>query len=427
MVLAAGLAALCLPAGARAQGRPPMPLPPKPAEGPKAAPIPPGVPTNASNCYLPTESEVRRGRSDSVQVEKIYKLISSGPMYDRLQRVSREVVQAVQRPELIEEYKREYHLPKPGDKSLRVPFEFSFKLVDTTKEINAFALAGGPVYVTKGLMNYSVSDDELAAVLAHECTHVTFHHVEQIMREGKKAEKRQIAGMLAAIIAAAAGGGQMAQAAVGLMTAGQLVNIAAMTGYGRTLEAEADRGGVEALVDSKYNPVGMLTFMQKLARDDRLRGNPDYGIYQDHPYSNERVTTIKAQLEKLNFATDVGTLRRASGSFKVETIPSRMAGKDVTELRLNGGLLFAVAAGEGEFTQEQRAERMARQLEQLFSGNVTFNDVQQSTDHTAVVVRGVPVIHVLPEDGAVAGGVQAACDQAFRQLVKQLWKEKLDM
>src|SRR5436853_7602108 len=122
--------------------------------------------------------------------------------------------------------------------------------------------------------------------------------------------------MLAAVIAGAAGGGQVASAASNVLAAGQLVQIATMTGYSRRLEAEADRVGVEALVDSKYNPVAMLTLMQKLARDERLRGNPDYGIFQDHPYSNERVAAIKTQLEKLHFATDTGTQRKVSGSFR---------------------------------------------------------------------------------------------------------------
>src|SRR5438105_4584437 len=83
-------------------------------------------------------------------------------------------------PALAAAYLQEYHQPHPTDKAKRVPFEFRFSLVkpkDGHKEVNAFSLAGGPVYVTTDLMDYARSDHELAAVLAHECGHICNHHV----------------------------------------------------------------------------------------------------------------------------------------------------------------------------------------------------------------------------------------------------------
>lgn len=427
LLIAAGV--LSLPGVSRAQGRvfPPLDKSTETKETrPPIPPVPPGVPTTPDNVHLPTEGEVKLGREGSAEVEKQYKVVKSGPSYERLQRVSREVVQAIQRPEIIDEYKRVYHLPKEHDSRRRVPFEFSFKLVDATNEVNAFSLAGGPVYVTQGLMNAVGSDDELAAVLAHECSHVAFHHVEQLVNEQRKASKKQIWGMLAAVLAGAVGGPGVASAASNILVAGQLVQIATMSGYGRKLETEADRVGALAMVDSKYSPVAMLTFMQKLARDDRLRGNPDYGIFQSHPYSNERVAALEKQLQTLGFATDAGTQRKVSGSFRILMAQAHTAGRDVTELRLNGNLLFAVAAPEGDLSPEERAKKIARQLEDLFAGNISFNDVAQSTDKSTVFVKSLPVIRVLPEDAAVAGSMAAASDQAYKQIIRALWKEKLE-
>jgi predicted Zn-dependent protease len=385
------------------------------------------VPTTPDNVQLPTEGEVKMGREASAEVEKVYKIIRSGRYYDRLQRVSREVLAAIQREDIVAEYKRVYHLPRPEDHSRRVPFEFSFKVVDTTKEINAFSLSGGPVYVTKGLMDYATSDDELAAVLAHEVSHVMFHHVEQLMKKQKKVQSAQLIGLLATLIAGAAGGGAMASAAGNIMMAGQLVSLATMTGYGRELESEADRVGVHALAGTRYSPVAMMTFMQKLARDERLRGNPDNGILQDHPYSNERVTSIRKELTEIGYRVDPGTQRQVSGSFRVEAVSQRLNGQEVGEVRLNGNLLFIAAAGEGDLGPAERARKIARQMEDLFLQNVTFNDVVQTPDKGAVLMKGVPVIRPYPEDAAVMGSAAAVTERAYKEILRALWREKLDM
>ncbi len=417
-LLAAALAVTFLPAAARAQT--PAPSTREPAR----APIPPGVPTTADNCHLPTEGEIRLGREGSTEVEKVYKVIAAGPYHDRLQRVARDVVASFSRQEIINDYKRVYRLPRKEDKSRRVPFEFTFKVVDT-KEVNAFSLAGGPIYVTTALMDYAPTDHELAAVLAHECAHVAYHHVQQLIQKQRKINSQGIWALLATVLAGVAGGGAVAGAAGNVLMASQLVSIATLTGYGRDLEHEADRVGVMALIGTDYNPTGMLTFMQKLARDDRLRGNPDGGIYQSHPYSNERASTLRKQLTALGYRLDNGSLRQVSGTFRVEAIPRRINGRDGAELRLNGNLLYLVAAGEGDLKPLERAQKIASQIELLFGDNVTFNDVRLGPDKMSLWVKGVPVIQVYSEDAAAAGDPVAAADRAYKEIVRALWQEKL--
>lgn len=427
--VAVTLAVLTLPAAVLAQTgeRPPAETRRSPALVDNRPPIPPGVPTTEDNVYLPTEGEVKAGRAESAQVERIYKLITSGPYHDRLQRVAREVVRAIQNPKIIEEYKREYHLPHKDDHTRRVPYEYSFKVLDTTREINAFSLAGGPVYVTRGLLDATTSDDELAAVLAHECTHTAFHHVEQMMRKEKKMQTAQIATMLAALGAAMLGGGGIGDAATGIAMGSQFVGIAAMTNFSRDLETEADRIGVEALTHTRYSPQAMLTFMEKLEHEDALHGNPNYGIYMTHPYSNERTDAIRKQLVALGYNVDPGTLRAVAQRFKVTTTPQRLNGHDVAEVRLNGSLMLVLAAPEDGLPPTERGERMVKELETLFAENVSFNDVRVNADKSAVLLRGIPVIKVLPEDGAVGGGVATVADKAYNQIIRALWKEKLEM
>lgn len=432
-LLASGLLALWIPGVARAQR--PLPFPqPVPSTQPKVAraPIPPGVPTTPENVYLPTEGEVRLGREGSAEVEKQYKLITSGPYYDRLQRVSKVVVAAIQSPEIIAEYKRVYHVPKPNDTARRVPFEFSFKILDTTKEVNAFSLPGGPVYVTKGLLDYATSDDELAGVLGHECTHTVFHHMEQEVKREKKVQTKQLFAMLGAIIAGAAGGPGAIEAASNIMIGTQLVSIAAMTGFGRELETEADRVGVLALRHTEYNPVGMLTFMQKLERDDRLRGYPNLSIWASHPYTNVRVATLEKQLKELGYRTDQGFQRQVSHAFRLEAVATRWNGQEAAEVRINGNLLFTAVAGEEDVTPLDRARKMAKRLEAMFDDNLKTGDVSLSQDRTAVVLKGVPVIRAYPQDGPAAatsdspGTPEGAANRARNAILRALLQEQLN-
>lgn len=401
------------------------------------APPPPGVPTHEGNVHLPTEGEVKLGREGAQEVEKYYQIVDSGPYHERLQRISRDIAGAISQKKIIEDYKRVYNLPRKGDKSRRVPFEWSFRVVTPkpsdvpgrpsrpTKEINAFSLAAGYIFVTKDLMDVA-SDDELAAVLGHECAHVAYHHVEQLVKKQKKLNTAQLWGLLATVIAGAAGGGPALAAASNVMVGAQLVSIATLTGYGRELEHEADRAGVLALAGTDYNPVGMLTFMQKLQRDDAFRGYPSAGIFQSHPYSNERVAAIRKQLEQLGYKTDVGTQRAVSGTFRVDQELQRLGGKPVVELRLNGNLLFTVVAGEGDLSLRERANRISSQIEQLFAANLTYNDVRKSPDKKSVLLRGVPVIRVYPEDAEVMGSAEAAADKAYKEIIRALLKEQIE-
>jgi len=391
-------------------------------------PIPPGVPTNEHNVHLPTEGEVKLGREGAAEAERQFKVIDSGPYHERLQRVARQVARAFERPEIIGEYRRVYHLPREDDRSRRVPFEWSFKVLDTGKEVNAFSLAGGPVYFTRALLDFTPSDDELAAVLAHECAHVGFHHVEKLLRKQKKTAGLSWA-MLAAILAGATGAlsGSGASTVSGALIGAQLVSIATLTGYGRELETEADRIAVMALVTTPYHPTAMMTFMQKLAREDRLRGNPDYGIFQSHPYTNERVEAIRKDLVARGISVDAGLQRRLSGTFRLEVETQRIGGKEAAEVRLDGRPLFVAVASEGGLGPAERARSIARRLEELFLDNLTFNDVRQAPDRSAVLFRGIPVIRVHPEDAAVLGSAAAVAERAYNGVMRVLLKEKLDM
>lgn len=393
-------------------------------------PIPEGVAATPATAYWPTPSEVRSGRQASGEVSKEYQIITEGPQYERLQRVSRAIVASVQSPETAAAYVKHYHvqLQPSADGPKRVPFEFDFKLVKTksgAREVNAFSFAGGPVFVSTDLMDYARSDHELAAVLAHECTHVTYHHVIHMVSRQAKAQKGMLWGALAAVLlGATTGAGDTALAG---MYGSQLYGIAKLTGYGRDLEREADHVGIDLMTRTSYSPVGMLTFMKKLARDDARRGD-EMGIYQSHPYSSERVALIEAHLKELKIAFDPSTQRRIGNAFQVEVRPVDVDGRRMGEIRLNGNLVIRLAAAEGERTPVQRAQAAGREMDDLFVQRVgTIRDLRLADDGVTLVARGRPLLRVLPGDAEGTGRTpaQLAAD-ALRAIQTEFWKERLD-
>jgi Zn-dependent protease with chaperone function len=408
-----------------------QPVGPPGTERPKKEelpPIPDGVATTRDNVFLPTTNELRLGREASAEVDKEYRIITEGPQYERLQRVSRAIVAAVQNPQIAEDYRTRYKVPKANDHAKRVPFEFRFKLVkpkNGRKEVNAFSFAGGPVFVTTDLMDYARSDHELAAVLGHECGHVCNHHVVQLVNKQAKAQKGLIWAALASLMLGVGGAGGEA---VGALYGAQLYSIAKLSGYGRDLEREADRVGVDLLTHTQYSPVGMLTFMKKLARDEARRGDPDFGIYQSHPYSAERTDLIEAHLRELKIDFDPATQRRIGNSFQVAVNPEQEEGRQLGEIRLNGRLVVRLAEGVGSQTAYERAQQVGSQLTDLFlQRNVTIRDLRVGDDGATILALGRPLLKILPGDARLAGRTppQLAAE-ALRIIEAELWREKVD-
>jgi len=418
-----GFGVLAPPAAARQGSKKPAAKEEKP---PKIK-VPPGDPTTRENIYLPTPQEIKLGRQVSYQVEKQFKVLTSGPEYERVQRIAGPLIKAVSQPDIIRGYMRAYRplkKLKKKDKSTRRPFEWQFKVIEDDKVVNAFSLAGGPVYITTGLIKQAGSDDEIAAVLAHEVTHTAYHHVMRMVAKQRKASKNMLWALLAAVLIGAGGGG-LAGATPALL-GGQLVNAAVLSGYSRELETEADRVGIRILLDTDYNPVAMLTFMRKLARQDKLRGNPDAGVYQSHPYSNVRLEAIQRELARDNIRVDAGVERQASGVFQVAYRDATAGGRPAGDVMLNGRLLFRCIAEEGRFSARQRARAMTATLRTAFRNSVTFDDVKLTPDRTGVTIRGQVLVRPLPADVAGNGAsARALAKQAYDVIMRALWQEKL--
>ena len=185
-------------------------------------------------------------------------------------------------------------------KSHRPNLQYTFTVLDGD-EVNAFALPGGYVYITRGIMAYLNSEAELAAVIGHEIGHVTARH-----------SVRQQAG------ATAAGVGAMV---VGILTgSGDLANVANMaggaliSGYGRDMELEADELGAEYLNRIGYEPEAMIDVVRllknqemlevQMARQENRKPRVYHGVFASHPDNDTRLQEVVKAAGKVQNAED---------------------------------------------------------------------------------------------------------------------------
>lgn len=174
------------------------------------------------------------------------------------------------------------------------PFDFTFFAVNDPS-INAFALPGGYVGVNVGLILLTQTESELAAVLGHEISHVTQHHMARSLVGQRTAMIASLAALAAAILLArshSSSSTQMSSAAVG---AAQGLGIQTQINYTRQNEEEADRIGFQRMDAAGFDDNAMATFMERLQRATRfVEGNaPSY--LRDHPVTYERIADAQAR------------------------------------------------------------------------------------------------------------------------------------
>jgi len=169
----------------------------------------------------------------------------------------------------------------PGEK-----WPFSYHVVNQ-KEINAFAIPGGPIYVNLGTIQAADNEAQLAGVMAHETSHV-------VLRHGTRAATKQMQAQLPLqILGALIGNGG---------TLGQLTEMGINFGVGsyflrnsRQAENEADLLGTDIMYDTGYDPKQMAEFFRKL----EAQGNAGVQFLSDHPNPGNRVQSVDKEIATL--------------------------------------------------------------------------------------------------------------------------------
>lgn len=181
-----------------------------------------------------------------------------------------------------------------ADISERANLEYTFTVLDS-EEVNAFAVPGGYIYVTRGLLSYLNSEAEMAAVIGHEIGHITGRHAVRQHRSNA------LLGTIAAVAGAAAGA---AGSAVTDFAGGAL-----LSGYGRDMELEADALGARYLVACGYDSEAMIDVVRILknqelfelerAKEEGREPHIYHGIFASHPDNDSRLRNVVKEADKL--------------------------------------------------------------------------------------------------------------------------------
>jgi len=156
---------------------------------------------------------------------------------------------------------------------------------------NAFALPNGSIYVTTGLLTLIDNESQLAAIIAHELTHVMRRHTYVHNRSNRK--KFLTMNVMSAIGAYAPGGVVGAVITV-VTTVAPFIMIATIYGYSRDLEREADIKGIDMMISAEYAPEEMINVMKLLDKD--IEGENIRLFYNDHPALDERIKYLSSYL-----------------------------------------------------------------------------------------------------------------------------------
>lgn len=188
--------------------------------------------------------------------------------------------------DLVEDSQKNLLIRQIGNKLAKVSelkgMNYHFKILNIEGP-NAFSIPGGYVYVTYDLFDFIQSDDELAGILAHEIAHVIHNHALKQTRDNTKFTLLTILAVLLT-----------GEPDVGVL--GKLTTITLLNQYSREYEEEADLTAMDLLIKTGYNPVGFLTFLERLYAREMFKPEVNLGIFQTHPETEDRINYVKDML-----------------------------------------------------------------------------------------------------------------------------------
>src|SRR5215213_4663609 len=171
------------------------------------------------------------------------------------------------------------------------PYQFDFHLLDDDQTINAFALPGGQIFITRALYDRLRTEGELAGVLGHEIGHVIARHSAEHIAKAKLTEGLTGAAVIAAYDPNNPSSASRAQIA---LLVGQLINLK----FGRDDELESDYLGVCFLQDTGYDPNEMVDVMKILEASSTGDRPPEF--FSTHPNPENRIQRIQSAIQNIN-------------------------------------------------------------------------------------------------------------------------------
>jgi predicted Zn-dependent protease len=213
------------------------------------------------------QDDVKLGRQAAQEAEQQFPLLRDEATQDYVERVGSRLVAAI---------------PSQFQHS---EFQYYFKVVNA-RDINAFALPGGPMYVNRGMIEAARTEGEMAGVMAHEISHVALRHGTAQATKGQKLGTiASIAGIAGTILTRNPNVGQLAQAPFAVY----------LLKFSREYETEADILGAQIMAQAGYDPRDLANMFQTIA----AQGGGGGGFLSDHPSPKDRNERINREAQYL--------------------------------------------------------------------------------------------------------------------------------
>ena len=254
------------------------------------------------------QQDVQIGQEAAAQVRREYPLLNDSTSERFVDRVGERLVDAI---------------PNGYRQSA---FRYSFDVVNM-REINAFALPGGPMFVNRGMIQASGTEAEVAGVMAHELAHVVLRHGTAQASRTQKLQIGSIAGQILGAIIGGKAGSVVAQGS-DLLAGGFFLK------YSREFEREADLFGAQIMANAGYDPRAMATMFDKIAKQGSS-GAPEW--MSSHPNPGNRSAAIRKEAEMLGAPTYAGnTGEFSSVKSRLGSMPAAPTAQQVAQARQAG-------------------------------------------------------------------------------------------
>ncbi len=222
------------------------------------------------------QDDVKLGQQASQQVRQQLPILRDGNTDNYVESVGRRLVAAIP---------AEFRHPE---------FNYSFDVVNA-RDINAFALPGGPMYVNRGMIEAASREGEMAGVMAHEISHVALRHATA---QATETQKFQIGSVLGQIAGAVIGG--VPGAVIGGVS--QIGFGAGALKYSRKYETQADILGAQIMARAGYDPRDLARMFQKIEQQGGGRGAPEW--LSSHPNPGNRYERIMQEAAALRVSPE---------------------------------------------------------------------------------------------------------------------------
>ena len=213
--------------------------------------------------------------------------------------------------------------------SARPSLPWHFTILDTPM-VNAMALPGGYIYITRGMLERINSEDELAGVLGHEIAHVTARHAAQQISRAQLAQFGMVIGAVVAGPEAVQQYGQVAELGLGLL----------FQRYSRGQETQADLIGTDYTAAARFNPLGAERMLMTLQRLDK---NPAGGLdryFMSHPDPAKRVRDVRRKVQEIAAANPAMVAQEPPRAPFVRLLDGVMTGNSTERIVVRGDTVY---------------------------------------------------------------------------------------